>query len=888
MITNFYLRFRSIYGQNLFVCGNAKALGNNDAKHAAALNYLSDDFWQLSIEIDAQEIEEINYYYILRHDNGDETIEGDDKRNVKIQQSKNIQEYILVDTWNHVGEIGNIFYTKPFWQVLLKKENKLGAKKLKNYTHEFKVKAPLLQADEVVCITGSSSSLGNWQTEKPVLLSKGERWWSAQLNLSDDKFPINYKYGIYNTKEKKFIQFETGNDRVIGSAPKKSITILHDGFVAIKSPLFKGAGVAIPLFSLRSKNSFGTGEITDLKLLIDWAKATGLKLIQLLPINDTNATHSWEGSYPYAAISAFALHPLYLNLDTVASIKNAEIVKPLKKKQKQLNDLPELDYEQVLKFKLNAVKELYQAQKEQFLNDISFLLFFDLNKHWLVPYAAFCYLRDKYKTANFSQWKSNKLYNQKAILRLVSPTQKHYDDIAIHYFTQYHLHLQLIEAIQYAHKNGIIIKGDIPIGIYRNSVDVWTAPSLFNMDVQAGAPPDDFAAKGQNWGFPTYNWKQMQLDNFAWWKKRFAQMSNYFDAFRLDHILGFFRIWSIPQHAVEGILGKFMPAIPIHINELFKKNISFNHIRYCTPFINEEIINNIFEADAQYVKDTFLDGNKLKDAFNTQHKVEAYFANNANDKIKTGLYDLISNIILIEDEGGGGAKFHFRILMEQTFSFKYLDEHSKQQLKELCNDYFYHRQNEFWKKEAMHKLPGLCRSANMLVCGEDLGMVPACVPDVMKQLGILSLEVQRMPKKAGSEFFHPNDAPYLSVVTPSTHDMSTIRSWWEEDKTKTQMFYNNIIEKSGDAPFYCAPWISKAIILQHLHSPAMWSVFQLQDLLGISENLKRENPHEERINEPANPNHYWRYRMHLALEDLNKQTEFNEEIKKCISASGRI
>jgi len=198
-----------------------------------------------------------------------------------------------------------------------------------------------------------------------------------------------------------------------------------------------------------------------------------------------------------------------------------------------------------------------------------------------------------------------------------------------------------------------------------------------------------------------------------------------------------------------------------------------------------------------------------------------------------------------------------------------------------------HRQDHFWKAEAMKKLPQLKQATNMLVCGEDLGMVPHCVPDVMKQLGILSLEIQRMPKDPKREFFHPADAPYLSVVTPSTHDMSTIRGWWEEDRSKTQRFFNHELGQWGDAPFYCEPWINKSIVLQHLPSPAMWSIFQLQDLLGMSESIRRENPHDERINVPANPKNYWKFRMHISLENLLKEKEFNEEFRSYVHASDR-
>jgi 4-alpha-glucanotransferase len=192
-----------------------------------------------------------------------------------------------------------------------------------------------------------------------------------------------------------------------------------------------------------------------------------------------------------------------------------------------------------------------------------------------------------------------------------------------------------------------------------------------------------------------------------------------------------------------------------------------------------------------------------------------------------------------------------------------------------------------WQKKAMQKLPGLKRSTNMLVCGEDLGMVPHCVPEVMKSLGILSLEIQRMPKEKNATFAHPANAPYLSVITPSTHDMSTIRSWWTEDREKTQYFYNHILGHYGQAPDTCEAPINKEILLQHLYSPAMWSIFQLQDILGISENLRRPNPDEERINLPSDPENHWKYRMHLTLEDLIKQTAFNTELQAYITASGR-
>ncbi|HWR33427.1 MAG TPA: 4-alpha-glucanotransferase, partial [Chitinophagaceae bacterium] len=810
----------------------------------------------------------------------------------------------LLDTWNHAGEYENVFFSDAFRNVLLKSNPpKRKTTADKKYSHLFRVKAPLLKKNELLCLLGTGEVLGEWSEDKPVMLTKEGNWWTKKLDLSGSGFPIAYKYAVYNSKEKKFVSYEEGNNRLLYSdASKKKITVLHDGFIHLPNNTWKGSGVAIPVFSLRSKNSFGVGEFADIKLLVDWAKATGLKLIQLLPINDTTSTFSWMDSYPYSAISAFALHPLYINLWKVAGKEYADQLKSLREKQKELNDGPVVDYEEVMKYKISVLKELYEVMGQKCFESEDYKYFFKANKHWLESFGAFSYFRDRYGSSNFEEWKTNGIYKKAEIDPLVSPKSSSFKEIGFYYFTQYHLHLQLKEAVDYAHKKGIVLKGDIPIGISRNSCDAWVSPEMYNMCWQAGAPPDDFTAVGQNWSFPTYNWKKMQEGDFAWWKQRFEQMSNYFDAFRIDHILGFFRIWSIPSNAVQGIMGRFVPCLPIHINEFGEKAIWFDYQRYCRPYITDEVLDEIFGDHADQVKEKFLvpndfEGYDLDLKFQSQRQVEEYFLSQEeseppatpeeNEKIKSGLFSLISNVILFDDEASQGDQFHFRISMEKTSSFRHLEPPVQEKLKELYIDYFYRRQDDFWRKEAMHKLPQLKAATNMLVCGEDLGMVPHCVSEVMRQLGILSLEIQRMPKDPKKEFFHPNDAPYMSVITPSTHDMSTIRGWWEENRERTQHFYNNLMGQWGDAPEFCEAWINRAIVLQHLYSPAMWSIFQLQDIMGMSETLRRENPADERINNPAYDKHYWQYRMHITLEDLIKQKEFNEELKGYVVHSGR-
>ena len=898
MKIHFYLRFSTKKGQDLFICGNIPELGHQNmmTTQPVMMFYKNQDYWEITLELASVPADPVQYYYQLRMEDGSMVYEWGIDREIRLTSLHDVLQ--IFDTWNHAGEYENAFYTAPFQDILLPSPSKkTGTKKPKSFTHIFKIKAPLLRSSESVCLSGNGEELGDWSVSDPRFLRKEGNWWVIELNLSGARFPLNYKYGVWDSKHKSLVQFENGPNRILrADAREGKLTIYQDGFIHLPNSTWKAAGVSIPVFSLRSNDSMGTGEFSDIRLLVDWSHKAGLKMIQILPVNDTSATGTWIDSYPYAAISAFALHPLFLNLEEMAGKKNSTLLKPVKKIQKQLNALPDLDYEAVMKTKSGVAKEIFVSEKDHFLEDPDFIEFFEHNKSWLQPYAAFCYLRDLNGSVDFHNWKTYNKYSRLAVDRLTSPQSSQFDQIAFYYFVQYHLYKQLRKSVEYAHENGIIIKGDIPIGVYRHSCDAWVSPELYHMDQQAGAPPDPFAVKGQNWGFPTYNWERMAKDSFQWWKNRFSQMAIYFDAFRIDHILGFFRIWSIPYSQTEGIMGHFEQAIPVYRVEFDERNIYFDFERYTRPFINEAVLweyfgQNTENAEALYFDEPVQGKFTLKEFVNTQRKVAGYFddkkSNDFDIQSREALLNLISNVILFEVEGSNGKEFHFRIEMETTSSFRYLDWHLQNQLRDLYIHYFYRRQDDFWKKEAMKKLPLLKRSTNMLVCGEDLGMVPSCVPDVMKQTGILSLEIQRMPKDQTKEFFNPATAPYLSVITPSTHDMSTIRGWWEEDRTKTQKFFNEELGQWGDAPYFCDGWINRAIVQQHLHAPAMWSIFQMQDLLGMDENVRRENPNDERINVPAIPNYYWKYRMHIYLEDLIKAKSFNEQLREMVKSSGR-
>lgn len=890
MKITFNIDFTTRIGQQVFVVGSVPELGNGQEDNALGLIFNNGRCEQT---IELKKHTSISYRYFVRDFHSGELVYEQGEERVLHLPTKGDSVFVK-DYWKNDNGNDTVYRSSLFTKVL--HERKTAAKKTSSQKGDFtlQIYAPKIKPDECLFITGNHSVLGNWSEENALPLTDTHfPIWSIQLPKEILKSSLEYKY-LIKKKNGKRVTWEDGFNRVINQNPQTKQCIFTDENLRISNEIWRGAGVSIPVFSLRSENSYGVGEFLDLKEMVDWANSVGMNIIQVLPINDTTITHTWEDSYPYKPISVFALHPMYLNIEKLKRMTPAE-KKQYEAEQKELNSLAQIDYEMVNQRKLGYARSFFKKQKKRFLENADFKEFFSQNKLWLQPYAAFCYLRDLNKTADFSQWKEYATFNEKKINKLTAPKSKVFDEITFYYYLQFHLDKQLREAIAYAHSKKVALKGDIPIGIGGESVDAWQNPQLFNLGTSAGAPPDAFAIRGQNWGFPTYNWEEMAKDNFNWWKRRFRKMSDYFDAYRIDHILGFFRIWEIPANAVWGLLGHFNKALPYSSEELANNGFCLDYDRHCKPYIREHILYQIFgeytnEAKEQFLNATSFEQYELKSEFDTQKKIETYFnkeeSSLKSDIIKDGLMSLLTEVLFLADPINP-AVFHPRISLHQSFSYRDLDEGTKQALNKIYVNFFYHKHNDFWWQQAMAKLPSLVAATNMLVCGEDLGMVPDCVPDVMWRLKILSLEIQRMPKQTEVTFGNPKDAPYLSVCTTSTHDMSTVRAWWEEDRQVSQEFYNTTLGQEGEAPYFAEPWLCEMILNQHLHSPAMLTIFPLQDLLAIDKKLRVKNPESERINMPSNPKHYWRYRMHLSLEELKRSTDFNQKLSIFIRNSGR-
>jgi len=904
MYLHFHIHFHTSWGQELLVCGNLPELGAWNPEKALPLHYFDGGHWQVPLDLDENFAGTVSYKYILKHASGTFEWEAGDDRTLDLNKRFTVGE--VHDQWSSKYDEHQALMTSAFKKVLMRRSGRSPLTTPKSGSiHRLQLRTTRVSPEYVVAVLGGHPALGNWDESKAVIMADQDfPLWQIDLPLKGASQVIPYKYAIYDPKEKKVVTFEEGPDRLLtytATRKKKQLTVHTDEVFRYPVGNWKGAGVAIPVFSLRTEKSMGVGEFADIKPMVDWAKCTGQKLVQILPINDTLATHTWIDSYPYSAISVFALNPIYVNPDLIAELQDASTLLDLRQEAKRLNSLEVVDFEGVVALKMRWLKRLYAQEKEHFEGDKAFKAFLDTHKDWLTPYAVFCTLRDQYKTVDFRNWGEHSVYNADQIADMAKPNSATYDQVGFHLFVQWHLHQQLMDAAEYAREQGVVLKGDIPIGIYRHSVDAWVAPHLYNMDGQAGAPPDDFAVAGQNWRFPTYNWEEMAKDGYGWWKQRMQHMAIYFDAYRIDHILGFFRIWQIPGHHIQGILGQFNPSLPLNTYELSAKGLWHDKERLTQPYIRWHLLTSRFEEHAESVKKEFLDEPypnhfAFKPQFKSQRGIEAYIDEKVQsfpdsrdyfERVRKGLYSLLTEVIFLPNTQTDEEAYDPRVAMHFTQSYQELDPGMRARLDEVYNDYFYHRHDSFWREQGLVKLPAIKDATDMLVCGEDLGMVPDCVPGVMRELGLLSLEIQRMPKDSKVEFGHPGDAPYLSVVSTSTHDMSTIRGWWEADQAVSQKFFNHTLGQGGAAPYYCEPWIVRDILNQHFFSPSMWAIIPLQDLLGMDADLRRKDPAEEQINVPANPEHYWRYRMHLSLEELLEAEDYNNRLKGMITASGR-
>ena len=891
MTVQFNIEYKAMFGEQIVV-----NIQTEEGELKLPLETTDGERWACDWCVESPEKSYTYYYSVEREGRAVKTEWLMIKHQLDVN-AKKAAVYTLYDHWKAMPEDA-FLYSSAFTDCI----NHQAPQEMKPETGSkivrLIVRAPQLRDGERLGVLGADKALGAWDVQKILPMTQHTyNEWVADIDAAHlEGSHLEFKFVAFRNAKNELL-WETSMNRTVDLPEMKAGELvsyeLDQAFFALYNR--KLAGTLVPVFSLRTRKSAGIGDFGDLKVMIDFVASTGQKVLQLLPINDTTITHTWTDSYPYSCISVFAIHPQYANLHALPELKDAKARAEAEKTRAELNALDKIDYEKVNDFKINYLRQIFNQEGEKMMKTAEYKAFFQDTEQWLVPYAQYSYLRDKNGTADFNQWPDHQVWDEAERKALTAPKTAAYKNVAFFYFVQFVLDRQMQEAHEYAKAKGVILKGDIPIGVNRNGCDVWMEPKYFNLNGQAGAPPDDFSANGQNWGFPTYNWFEMLKDGCQWWNRRFQNMARYFDAYRIDHVLGFFRIWEIPVHSVHGLLGQFAPALAMSREEIESYGLHFQDDRFTRPFITDWVLDRVFHERAGEVKEKYLDRldderYQMKPEVDTQRKVEALFADATDEKelwLRDGLYALISDVLFVRDHTNPGV-FHPRISAQLDFIYESLYDNDKAAFNRLYNDYFYRRNNQFWYQEAMKKLPKLVQATRMLVCAEDLGMVPDCVPWVMDELKILSLELQSMPKDPSVKFGYLSRNPYRSVCTISSHDMPTLRMWWDENIQRTQEYYNTMLYRQGPAPHPLPGWLASDIISRHLTSPSMLCILSIQDWLATDEALRLPDANAERINIPANPKHYWRYRMHLNIEDLAADKRFVQNITEMISQSGRV
>ncbi|MDR0456762.1 MAG: 4-alpha-glucanotransferase [Treponema sp.] len=641
-------------------------------------------------------------------------------------------------------------------------------------------------------------------------------------------------------------------------------------------------GAVVPVGALRSGKLTAVGEFPDLAEFALLCKKMKVGLIQLLPVNDTG----YESS-PYFSLTAFALHPLYLRID---DLPEAE---PFKDKSEAINrefgGQTRFPYLKVLRAKMELLREIYAKNKsaiEQKAQAGGSLDAWIKQNPWAKYYAVYRRLKESNSEHSWKEWPEYQNVSAEDIAALWQDSQ-YREEHLFWIWLQEALDTQFSAAAKAVAEAGIVMEGDLPILMNDDSCDVWAHPEIFIQELSAGAPPDMYSPDGQNWGFPLYNWAAQEKDNYAWWKQRLAVAGKYYQAYRIDHVLGFFRIWSSSRRDYSAALGRFIPFTPVTSSDLRKLGYDKGRIRWLSqPHIPTDDLWQALRTGPDHLSDEADIAAAAKKVFSKaldrvgeeelwlfKKKIKGekdIDALKLHPSVRPLLFSVWRNRMFLEYEKG---RFSPTWNYHDSRAFSSLSADEKKSMEELLEKRRI-KSEKIWENQGKKLLSVLVESSPMLPCAEDLGAVPLCVPKVLTKLKILGLRVVRWHRRwdLNKEPYIPfEDYPELSVCTAAVHDSSTIREWWEREANQEQ--FSGFIGLPVLPKGY-NPGTAKAILAKTVSARSRFRVFQIQDLLHLSAKWYAQDPASERVNVPGTYNDFnWTYRLPASVGEIGKDRD---------------
>ena len=927
LVVRFRVKCHTNFGEELFLVGDCDELGNWQPSGAQQLFYDEQtDAWVGDVCFPlSTAARTIQYKYFLSGDVSDIRWEPEENHTIHLDVVSSPAYVEVSDTFRWADPVMSVFTRTAFVDVITKRKYPLAPPRISpnavlpnQISVNFSVMCPHVRRNQTLAIVGSCPELGEWEPENALPLADADfPLWSGALTVSRTSFPFEYKYVIYDKDEEDYI-WESASNRICHGITSNVVDttypatiIASDWYVSPNAEMFKGMGIHCPLFSLRTAESCGIGQYSDVRRLVDMCRNIGATMIQLLPINDTTDKGDIHDSSPYKAISCFALHPIYINLLEILPNLPSEIYNDILSRRCEFEQRREVDYLQVYRFKMDTLHRIYSKIEADLDQNKEFKLFCSENEEWLKPYALFCYLRDENGTSNFREWHEYSYVDADDIDQLA---QDYHDQILFNYWVQYVCDRQFKASREYATASGIVLKCEIPYGVQANSAECWAHRKLFNLDSCIGAPPDSIHSEGSNFNTPSYNWEEMRADNYSWWKLRLKRCSELFHAAQLDHILGFFRTWQIPVDiSVRSILGHYSPCNPLTREELESRGL-WDIDRFVKPYVRFHTLQQKFQDEAANVAREYFtprnvnpddDYYDFQERCNTELKMEELLNSTIWDEgkrnhYKSCLLQLLSNVILIQDPDDEN-KFYFRAEVtvehvEQTPtgprifpspSWLELDMKQRQTILEMYQDYNFARQVGIWVKEAIPKLEMLQNSSNLLLFAQETCSISNQIGHEVESKSILSLTVPRFPADSKKPFEPTTEFPYMAQCQFSLPDTSTIRGWWEENKNATLAYWQEELEEEEEpAPEFCFTNVMNKIVKKNLESKSMWCVFLLQDLVNLFDRLRRQYPDEERIYSPTKKD-MWVYRYPWTLEELVNDYDWTNVIHNLVKETKR-
>ena len=645
-------------------------------------------------------------------------------------------------------------------------------------------------------------------------------------------------------------------------------------------------GAAIPVGALRGRGSMGVGEFADLAGFARLCKKMGLGLIQLLPVNDTG----YESS-PYSSLTAFGLHPLYLRIEDLPEFAGADaaIKEKIAEAGRQHEPEPRFSHHQILQAKLDILRDIYAAHRAEIAKKAASggsLADWIGKNSWVKGYAVYRRLKEANGGKSWKEWPDHREVSAADIDALWNDAKLREEHL-FWAWLQEALDGQFGRAAKAIADAGIILEGDLPILMNEDSADVWAHPDIFIQDLSAGAPPDMYSPEGQNWGFPIYDWEAQAKDNYAWWRSRLAVAAKYYQAYRIDHVLGFFRIWASSRFDRSSALGRYIPYTPVTAGDLKKLGFDKSRIRWASqPHIPTGELWDALRANW---------GNLFNEAelAAAANKIFAKALNRVNNEelwlfkkkirgekdidtlglhpaIRTYLFQAWHNRIFLEYQKG---RFFPVWYFRNSRAYNTLSEIEKQNLEALLEKRRV-KSEKVWEAQGKKLLSILVESSPMLPCAEDLGAVPDCVPRVLTRLKILGLRVVRWFRRwdwDGQPYVPFEEYPELSVCTPAVHDSSTVREWLEREANQEQ--FSGFIGVPSLPKVY-NPGTAKTVLLKTATARSRFRVFQIQDLLHLSPKWYADDAASERINVPGTSNEFnWTYRLPATIDEIAKDED---------------